>query len=76
MKGFIKCALVAVTAIAVLIPGIAFAEFPEKPITMTTIRVHSIKRFILNVDLEVHEIYNRAEAQEYVRSRMQSENPI
>jgi PAS domain S-box-containing protein len=31
---------------------------------------------ILNVDLEVHEIYNRAEAQEYVRSRMQSENPI
>ena len=31
---------------------------------------------ILNVDLEVHEIYNRAEAQEYARSRMQSENPI
>ena len=31
---------------------------------------------VLNVDLEVHEIYNRAEAQEYVRSRMQSENPI
>ena len=31
---------------------------------------------ILNVDLEVHEIYNRAEAQEYVRSHMQSENPI
>jgi hypothetical protein len=27
---------------------------------------------ILNVDLEVHEIYNRAEAQEYVRSHMQS----
>ena len=31
---------------------------------------------VLGVDLEVHEIYNRAEAQEYVRSRMQSENPI
>ena len=31
---------------------------------------------ILNVVLEVHEIYNRAEAQEYVRSRMQSKNPI
>jgi PAS domain S-box-containing protein len=31
---------------------------------------------ILNVDLEIHEIYNCAEAQEYVRSRMQSENPI
>jgi len=31
---------------------------------------------ILNVDLEVHEIYNRAEAQEFVRSRMQSDNPI
>lgn len=31
---------------------------------------------VLNVDLDVHEIYNRAEAQEYVRSRMQSENPI
>ena len=31
---------------------------------------------VLNVDLEVHEIYNHAEAQEYVRSRMQSDNPI
>jgi len=31
---------------------------------------------ILNVDLEVHEIYNRAQAVKYVQSRMQSENPI
>lgn len=31
---------------------------------------------VLNVNLEIHEIYNRAEAQDYVRSRMQSENPI
>lgn len=31
---------------------------------------------ILNVDLEVHEIFNRSEAQEYVRSRMQSNSPI
>lgn len=31
---------------------------------------------VLNVDLEVHEIYSRAEAQEYVRSRMQSGKPI
>ena len=31
---------------------------------------------VLDVNLEVHEIYNRAEAQEYVRSRMQSKNPI
>lgn len=31
---------------------------------------------VLNVNLEVHEIYNRAEAEEYVRIRMQSENPI
>ena len=31
---------------------------------------------VLNVNLEVHEIYNRAEAEEYVRNRMQSENPI
>lgn len=31
---------------------------------------------ILDVDLEVHEIYNSTEAQEYVRSRMQSDNPI
>ena len=35
MKRFTKCTLVAVMAIAVLIPGIAFAEFPEKPITYT-----------------------------------------
>ena len=35
MKRFIKCTLVAVMAIAVLIPGVAFAEFPEKPITYT-----------------------------------------
>ena len=35
MKQFVKCTLVAVMAIAVLIPGIAFAEFPEKPITYT-----------------------------------------
>lgn len=35
MKRFIKCVLVAVMAIAILIPGIAFAEFPEKPITYT-----------------------------------------
>ena len=35
MKRLIKCALVAVMAIAVSIPGIAFAEFPEKPITYT-----------------------------------------
>jgi len=33
MKRFIKWTLVSVMAIAVLIPGIAFAEFPEKPIT-------------------------------------------
>ena len=35
MKRFVKCTLVAVMAIAVLIPGVAFAEFPEKPITYT-----------------------------------------
>ena len=33
MKRFIKYAFVAVMAIAVSIPSIAFAEFPEKPIT-------------------------------------------
>lgn len=31
---------------------------------------------ILNVDLEVHEIYNRTEAQDYVKSRMVSQSPI
>ena len=35
MKRFVKCTLVTVMAIAVLVPGIAFAEFPEKPITYT-----------------------------------------
>ena len=33
-------------------------------------------RQILNLDLEVHEIYNRLEAEEYVRGRMQSKRPI
>jgi PAS domain S-box-containing protein len=31
---------------------------------------------ILDVDLEIHQIYNRAEAEAYVRNRMQSPNPI
>ena len=31
---------------------------------------------ILNVDLEIHEIYNRSEAESYVRGRMNSEKPI
>ena len=31
---------------------------------------------VLNVDLEIHEIYNRIEAEAYVRNRMQSKNPI
>jgi tripartite-type tricarboxylate transporter receptor subunit TctC len=35
MKRFVKCTLGAVMAIAVLVPGIAIAEFPEKPITYT-----------------------------------------
>lgn len=35
MKSFIKCAIVTSMVIAVMIPGIAFAEFPEKPITYT-----------------------------------------
>ena len=35
MKRCVKCTLVAVMAIAVLVPGITFAEFPEKPITYT-----------------------------------------
>ena len=30
----------------------------------------------LNIDLEVHEIYSRTEAEEYVRGRMQSDDPI
>ena len=33
MKRFIRCTFVAVMAIAVSIPGIAFAEFPEQPIS-------------------------------------------
>jgi tripartite-type tricarboxylate transporter receptor subunit TctC len=35
MKRLVKGTLLAVMAIALLIPGIAFAEFPEKPITYT-----------------------------------------
>ena len=35
MKYFSKCTLVAAMTIALLIPGIAVAEFPEKPITYT-----------------------------------------
>jgi tripartite-type tricarboxylate transporter receptor subunit TctC len=35
MKRFVKCALVASMVAALLIPGIAFAEFPDKPITYT-----------------------------------------
>lgn len=31
---------------------------------------------ILDVSLDVHEIYNRTEAEEYVRNRMKSDNPI
>lgn len=31
---------------------------------------------ILDVDLEIHEIFNRTGAEEYVRSRMQSNNPL
>ena len=35
MKLSIKCTLLAVLTIALIIPGISFAEFPEKPITYT-----------------------------------------
>ena len=35
MNFFSKCTLVGIMAITLLIPGIAFAEFPEKPITYT-----------------------------------------
>jgi tripartite-type tricarboxylate transporter receptor subunit TctC len=35
MKFSIKCTLLSVLAIAFIIPGISFAEFPEKPITYT-----------------------------------------
>jgi tripartite-type tricarboxylate transporter receptor subunit TctC len=35
MKRSIKCVLLAVLAIALITPGISFAEFPEKPITYT-----------------------------------------
>lgn len=33
MKLFGKCTLLAIVAIALLVPGIVFAEFPEKPIS-------------------------------------------
>jgi tripartite-type tricarboxylate transporter receptor subunit TctC len=35
MKLSIKCTLLAVLTIALIIPGISFAKFPEKPITYT-----------------------------------------
>jgi tripartite-type tricarboxylate transporter receptor subunit TctC len=35
MKRFVKCTLLTVMAIALFTPGIAFAEFPAKPITYT-----------------------------------------
>jgi tripartite-type tricarboxylate transporter receptor subunit TctC len=35
MKFSIKCTLLSVLAVALIIPGISFAEFPEKPITYT-----------------------------------------
>jgi tripartite-type tricarboxylate transporter receptor subunit TctC len=35
MKPSIKCTLLAVLAVALIVPGIGFAEFPEKPITYT-----------------------------------------
>ena len=35
MNFFSKCTLLAIMSITLLVTGIAFAEFPEKPITYT-----------------------------------------
>ena len=54
-------------------------SFGRKITVMGSIRIiRGVEKLgrILNVDLEIHEIYNRNEAEAYVRSRMQSDDPI
>jgi PAS domain S-box-containing protein len=54
-------------------------SFGHKITVMGSIRIiRGVEKLgqILNVDLEIHEIYNRNEAEAYVRNRMQSKNPI
>jgi PAS domain S-box-containing protein len=54
-------------------------SFGRKITVMGSIRIiRGVEKLgrILNVDLEIHEIYNRTEAEAYVRNRMQSQNLI
>ena len=54
-------------------------QFNRKITVMGSIRIiRGVEKLgqILNVDLEIHEIYNRTEAETYVRGRMNSESPI
>jgi len=54
-------------------------SFGRKITVMGSIRIiRGVEKLsqILDVDLEIHEIYNRTEAETYVRNRMRSQSPI
>jgi PAS domain S-box-containing protein len=54
-------------------------KFNRKITVMGSVRIiRGVEKLgkILNVDLEIHEIFNRTGAEEYVKSRMQSKNPL
>lgn len=54
-------------------------SFGHKITVMGSVRIiRGVEKLgqILNVDLEIHEIYNRTEAESYVHNRMQSKSPI